>query len=64
MKDYMMESMVSMCVFCWNLMKDYVLELINACVYFAEFSDSLCDGIDYCMCMCVFMLKSCDLVGT
>jgi len=46
------------------MMKDYVLELIIACVYFAEFSDSLCVEIDYCMCMCVFMLKSCDLVGT
>ena len=53
-----------MCVFCRDLMKDYVLELIIACVYFAEFSDSLCVGIDYCMCMRVFMLKSCDLAGT
>jgi hypothetical protein len=24
-----------MCVFCWNLMKDFVLELIIACVYSA-----------------------------
>jgi hypothetical protein len=64
MKDYMLESMVSMCVFCWNLIKDYVLELIIACVYSTEFSDNLCAGIDYCMRMCVFMLKSCDLAGT
>ena len=45
-------------------MKDYVLELIIACVYSAKFSDSLCDGIDYCMRICVFVLKSCDLAGT
>jgi hypothetical protein len=29
-----------------------------------EFSGSLCAGIDYCMSICVFMLKSCELVGT
>jgi hypothetical protein len=56
--------MVSTCVFCLNLMKDYVLELIIACVYFAEFSDSSCAGIDYCKHVCVIILKSCDLAGT
>jgi hypothetical protein len=45
-------------------MKDYVLELIIACVYSAEFSDSLRARIYYCMRMCVFILKSCALAGT
>jgi hypothetical protein len=40
------------CVFCWNLMKDYVLELMvcNVCVLL-EFDERLCAGIDYCMCV-------------
>jgi hypothetical protein len=24
-EDYILELMVSMCVFCWNLLKDYIL---------------------------------------
>jgi hypothetical protein len=30
MKDYVSESMISMCVFSWDFMKDYELELMIA----------------------------------
>jgi hypothetical protein len=29
-----------------------------------DFCDRLYVGIDYCMCVCVFMLKSCDFART
>ena len=48
-----------MCVFCWNLLKDYMLEIVerlyaeidgfNVCVLL-ELSDSLCAGFCYSMC--------------
>jgi hypothetical protein len=29
-----------------------------------DFCDRLCVGIDCCMCVCLFMLKSYDFAGT
>jgi hypothetical protein len=51
-----------MCVFCWNLLKDYMLEIVerlyaeidgfNVCVLL-ELSDSLCAGVVTTCVMCV-----------
>jgi hypothetical protein len=52
------------CVFCWNLMKDYVLELMIAmCVFCWTFMTDYVLGL-IIACVCMFMLKSCDFAET